>query len=323
MTNRVLYLDSLRGVTILLVVVGHLIQYNYNAGLQNPIFNIIYSFHMPLFFFLSGCTRSLSKNIKGVGYVGIVDCVKEIWHKFVSLIVPSVVWTILVPLFFQNEIEFRCPVSSYWFLNVLFAISVLWIVISYVYNRINRKWIVVLLVVLGVSMCYVLNVYRIPLTYFCAFALGYIWQQHSLSDKVPSFVILLLSIIFLLTVGQYQYGNTLSGNPDRVWLLLPLSTIASIVLHWIFHKNVFNNKLITLLGKFSLGIYMCHYMFIRLPFVSHIQNDFTNIQQFVILLIFALVISCVCVGIQIIVSQINWLDGLLYGNWKFLKRIKK
>lgn len=51
--ERVGYIDSLRGFAILIVVVGHLIQFNYNAFLESKLFNIIYSFHMPLFFLLA------------------------------------------------------------------------------------------------------------------------------------------------------------------------------------------------------------------------------------------------------------------------------
>lgn len=324
MNNRLLYLDSLRGFAILLVVVGHLIQFNYNDGLLNPVFNIIYSFHMPLFFFLSGCSRNVYENTKGIGVTSIRYLGKEIWSKFTSLIIPSVAWTFLVPLFFQNEIDFHFDaVSGYWFLNILFAINVLWGVISFFYNRLKAKWFVIASVILGILLCFILDVYRIPLTYFCAFALGYFWQHYSLSEKAPAFVVFTLCIIFLLFVGRYQYGDSLAGNPSRVWLLLPLSCIASIVLHWMFHKNSFNHKFLVELGQYSLGIYLCHYLFVRLSFVRYIQNDFSNIQQFFLLLLIAIFISYICVFIQKFIKQINWLGGFLYGNWKFLNQIKR
>lgn len=324
MNNRLLYLDSLRGLAILLVVVGHLIQFNYNDGLLNPVFNIIYSFHMPLFFFLSGCSRNLCENIKGIGVTRIRDLGKEIWSKFISLIIPSVVWTILVPLFFQNKIDFRLTsLSGYWFLNILFAIYVLWGAISFVYNRLKNKWIVIATVVLGIFVCFIHDIYRIPLTYFCAFVLGYFWQHYSLSEKTPAFVIFIVSVVFLLFVGRYQYGDSLAGNPSRVWLLLPLSSIASIVLHWVFHKNSFNYKFLIELGQYSLGIYLCHYLFVKFSFLRNIQNDFSNIQQFFILLLIAIVISYICVLLQKLIKQINWFGGFLYGNWKFLNQNKK
>jgi len=50
MSNRIAYIDIARGIGILLVVMGH-----NDFSLISPFaYQIIYSFHMPLFFFLSG-----------------------------------------------------------------------------------------------------------------------------------------------------------------------------------------------------------------------------------------------------------------------------
>ena len=48
--------DSARGYGILLVFLGHLVYYD------SPLFRIIFNFHMPLFFFLSGITFSPEKD---------------------------------------------------------------------------------------------------------------------------------------------------------------------------------------------------------------------------------------------------------------------
>ena len=55
------YIDFIKGVAILLVLVGHAIQYCYGAEyfqqgtyFGNPIFKFIYTFHMPLFMAVSG-----------------------------------------------------------------------------------------------------------------------------------------------------------------------------------------------------------------------------------------------------------------------------
>ena len=69
MQNRIVYIDALRGFAILLVIVGHLIQFNYSSGIENPIFNIIYSFHMPLFFFISGYVHSFSKKYTPLSFI--------------------------------------------------------------------------------------------------------------------------------------------------------------------------------------------------------------------------------------------------------------
>ena len=47
-TSRILAFDLLKGIGILLVMVGHI-------EIPQTLRTIIYSFHMPLFFFVSGC----------------------------------------------------------------------------------------------------------------------------------------------------------------------------------------------------------------------------------------------------------------------------
>lgn len=52
--KKLLWIDNLRGFLILLVILGHCIQ-NTNSNYQSDIlFCYIYSFHMPLFIFVSG-----------------------------------------------------------------------------------------------------------------------------------------------------------------------------------------------------------------------------------------------------------------------------
>ena len=55
--TRNLFLDFTKGVLILLVTVGHSIQYiiyNNHGFWGDPLFKAIYIFHMPLFIGLSG-----------------------------------------------------------------------------------------------------------------------------------------------------------------------------------------------------------------------------------------------------------------------------
>lgn len=55
MTNRLVWADSLKGVLMILVVVGHSIQYvEGDLCESNHLWNAIYSFHMPAFMAVSG-----------------------------------------------------------------------------------------------------------------------------------------------------------------------------------------------------------------------------------------------------------------------------
>ena len=66
-SNRIPVVDAAKGYGILLVFLGHLVYYD------SPLFRVIFNFHMPLFFVLSGMTFSPEKD---------ADCksiLKRIW----------------------------------------------------------------------------------------------------------------------------------------------------------------------------------------------------------------------------------------------------
>lgn len=78
--ERLNYLDIIKGVGILLVILGHIYENN------NYIHIWIYSFHMPLFYFVSGITFKTEK------YTNIINLLK---NKFKYLGVPYVVFNII------------------------------------------------------------------------------------------------------------------------------------------------------------------------------------------------------------------------------------
>lgn len=53
--TRVQYIDRLKGLAIILVVMGHIFGFNQP---EDGINTFIYTFHMPLFMFLSGLVIS-------------------------------------------------------------------------------------------------------------------------------------------------------------------------------------------------------------------------------------------------------------------------
>ena len=84
-------IDIVKGIAIILVVYGHVIQHSTvaNGGdfFSNPVFKVIYTFHMPLFVFISGYLIAFSLSRKGAFDVFKARCK--------SLFVPFVSWTVL------------------------------------------------------------------------------------------------------------------------------------------------------------------------------------------------------------------------------------
>jgi fucose 4-O-acetylase-like acetyltransferase len=74
--TRLAWIDVAKGITILLVVVGH------TAPFGSTMRNYVFSFHMPLFFILSGYTAKSAKSAK--------EYVQHIIKNFCKLILPCV-----------------------------------------------------------------------------------------------------------------------------------------------------------------------------------------------------------------------------------------
>ena len=81
MTHRLHYIDNLKGVLILLVVLGHCIQCTDLDFDHNAVFRYIYSFHMPLFMCVSGFV-SYKPDIKW----------QTVQKRFRQLIIPFLAW---------------------------------------------------------------------------------------------------------------------------------------------------------------------------------------------------------------------------------------
>ena len=79
-TDRIPIIDAAKGYGILLVFLGHLVYYD------SPLFRVIFNFHMPLFFLLSGMTFSPEKdaNCKAI--------LKRLWN---TIGIPFVFFTLL------------------------------------------------------------------------------------------------------------------------------------------------------------------------------------------------------------------------------------
>lgn len=93
MKNRDNKFDFIKGILIILVVIGHAIQALYGIDNKevwyNPIFNIVYTFHMPLFIFISGYFFSSS-----LKYSFSILLEK----KATRLLVPTFIWSTVILL---------------------------------------------------------------------------------------------------------------------------------------------------------------------------------------------------------------------------------
>lgn len=118
-------IDAVRGFAVVLVVLGHVLQGSLTEPRSHWIYRGIYSFHMPLFVFLSGYVTGLAAHRGGFS--------KFLFKKFRVLVVPFLAWYFIVggllwgALFKGGRASFEyCtriffnPDWGLWFLWVLF-----------------------------------------------------------------------------------------------------------------------------------------------------------------------------------------------------------
>lgn len=94
--QRVEHIDYLKGFAILMVLLGHIFIAKAPAGTHYPFCEMIYSFHMSLFFFVSGFLAYKTNKIKEKGAVFFLK------KRAVSLLVPLFVLATHRSLFYKK-----------------------------------------------------------------------------------------------------------------------------------------------------------------------------------------------------------------------------
>ena len=276
MQNRDYWVDYAKGIGILLVVYGHVSRGAYNAGLSMDadlyklIDSIIYSFHMPLFFLLSGIffVPSLNK----YGRRGLI------FEKADSVVYPYVVWSLLqgfCEVFLSRFTTAKTsmdevlsllwqPRAQFWFLYVLFLVFVIMALLYRDRQGIAATLAPIALVAAWVSRFYVQLPFPIDFlaTYLIYFYIGTqikIWKSWISEHTLPSCVISGLSFSVLAWIFHVRLGLVFS---DKSMLALPLAlsgiglvcSVASLMA-----KNASNGiKWIAVLGACSMPIFLMH-----------------------------------------------------------------
>ncbi len=196
-------IDAGKGLGILLVVLGHSLQRNIDSYDANIFFRIIYSFHMPLFMFLSGCVakygspQSVTKNIK-------------------RLVLPFFAWYIIavvvigieerqIPDFVQSIIQLiKSPDYGLWFLWVLFLCHICFYVLSRVQKLAGVAGAVLAFLLIQIIPVNILGIGLLKI-YFVYFVAGYIAIRYKhVYTKRRVYYMLLSVIIFIMCFPYWQ-----------------------------------------------------------------------------------------------------------------------
>lgn len=257
-------IDICKGIGILLVVLGHL---------DVPFGKIIYAFHMPLFFYLSG--RCFSDRY-------LDNKISFIKKRFITLLIPVVVFEggikfLLSDNAYNSIITPNNIFGTYWFLKALFVISIMYLYSLCLIRR--KKWsnyviplgylisTFVLSILISVDSQTIMGklIHYIYMASF--FALGYsdksLKMLYNETETTVPFkrmggVILALLIIAYTYKGGVDMGRTSMEN----YIQYAIGGILGICLTVYVSKFISKSKMckiFTYFGQYTLSIMLFHF----------------------------------------------------------------
>lgn len=264
-----LFLNFLKGFSIILVVFGHAIQ---NASVDfdaRPVFRLIYSFHMPLFIFLSGAVASYSRRPLNMDYIK---------NKFMTLLVPFMAWAFLgyfltsahnsMSLFRHLRHTIALPDTGLWFLVVLFWFSC----ILYLFNKASKimgsaGYVAVAFLVYAVPTSrFGMGLVKWHLPFFFA---GYvIFKYASTFAKYKKTALYLCAVIFPLLVTTW-YRTKNPQFADWIAPRLAARNMSAITVGEALTLNIY--QLVITIYKYAVGFAGIGAVFFWMQYLYRVQ----------------------------------------------------
>lgn len=333
--KRLEYIDAMRGFTMLLVVLGHVIMYSYHESEETIVtFNqAIICFQMPLFFFISGFVFYKATRVWNWETI----C-KFLSKKMMIQIFPTLFFLIIYDLLFDyNIVDSFLSVTKYgyWFTITLFEYFVFYSVLSFLVEKNNSKWIGITIwtfaligSLFAAELCTLFeNIVPVGcfellginlMRYFCFFFLGTLVKKHfdyfikkTDSGLVMGFVIL---VFFTEMVFGKRIDSVIMPDGGAPFVLiyefrfLLAGVLGIMIVFTFFRKNESSftqntrmGKCLQYVGRRTLDVYLFHYFFLprNLEIIGQFFKDNTNpsIELFVSLLIAVwVVLLCLCMS---------------------------
>ena len=214
MSRRISYVDNLKALLIIFVVVGHFVEACLeDSGVSKGIFLFIYSFHMPLFIFVTGLTcKSIIEDPRRTAE-------KALYYLVLFFIMKFLIYVLKIA--FHKKTSFSLLVESGipWY---LLAVSVYYTA-AHILKNFQKKSLLLLSVILGLICGYdktvgdFLALSRI-LVYAPCFILGWMFDIKKF-EKLSSLTYKIGGILF---IGIW--GIICIAYVDKIYFLRPLFT---------------------------------------------------------------------------------------------------
>lgn len=349
MKQRIEYLDALRGFTMILVVFSHILLCTFQKPANSGFgFNDIFStFFMPLFFFISGFLM-----YKPGRFIKWKDVMAFIANKFLTLIIPTLFFSLLFSIIFQRRfIDLMTEASKFgfWFTYTLFFFFFIYALGDHLIGQRLSKPLKCILGFLIAAIVYALAKYSLTpacpwhgstvnhllgfanfqhflFFFFGAFVSKFKERFHSLlgGEKtmagIISLFLFLQLIIQLPSCRGWLTGISFSFYSITKSFAALISVIATYAFFWKYHTLFKKDKLIgsTLqrIGIRSLDVYLLH-LFLIYVNLAPVGKFFATYHNPVLELFAGLAGALLVIGLCLVISNIircsDFLAKYLFG----------
>lgn len=273
---RIEWIDSLKGIGIFLVVLGH-------ATIDNKAFSYIFSFHMPLFFFISGYLFDFNK------YKSFKKFAKT---KFKSILWPYIIFSIIsiliiIALDSQNIQHIQNYIRDFilakrnnipyngalWFLAALFVTEMMYfLLMQYVKKDCMISFILIVssyIAIIQFGALWSANTmpwsFDTCMVYILFYHIGYIFKGMKINN-LTNYIILTFGIVFSIILfidREFFYAMFFPHLGDVYIDIMVYISEITIALMGIFTytalaKIICNLKFINYIGKNSIVVFALH-----------------------------------------------------------------
>lgn len=287
--NRNQFVDIMRGIAMLLVVLGHTMTGCTVDSQKSFLFNIICSLQMPLFILISGYVTKYSRPISnGKGMW------KYVKRRTVAYMLPWAVWSFLVRGIIFGEDGFLNVKhllwnmdSGYWFLATIWTISMIFGIASFIAERVSKEnllkkqivllgfYLVGMILLVGIGAILGLSFFAIKLTlyYMPFYYAGFIYGQFD--DRIKEFdtgkkiidsVVAICFVVWLFIILRFSLYEMSDG--DLAIILRVATSFAGCIAVCGLCKGIFSSKIgggaLAWVGEHSLEVYLTHYLLLSL-----------------------------------------------------------
>lgn len=195
-------MDTAKFILMALVIIGHCLEKFTPQGACGSIYNTIYTFHMPLFIFITGYFTNTHKEWKAY-FEGLASLL-------LTFLLFNIVWAVI-----HRTFSVSCLLFPAWTLWYLLSVAY-WKSLMYLFKRVDGRLVllgsVCIAIIGGFIPIAVLSIPR-TLTFAPFFVLGYLAREQGVNfDKFRSVYILVPSLILFAVC-------LLGLKGDYTWLL--------------------------------------------------------------------------------------------------------